>query len=375
VGFALVLAGLAIACGETDVALEAMAPRVNDSSTPSFQTDASAPEASSTLAGLCPSNTCPAGRTTCPNNPFPCAVDLRSDDDNCGACGRYCPRDGAYSRDFGSVTRCIEGECKRICNGGKADCNGLPEDGCETTIDGADKNNCGGCGITCADICIDGSCGCRGGETYCADTGACKDLNADNANCGTCGHVCPSVPQPPPEWGAARACIGGQCGQLGCLPLRFDCNGDLAEEDGDGCEVTGANDPNNCGGCGNVCAPGQTCRGGTCLCPAGSVLCSGLCVQVDDDIANCGACGYRCIGEASATGGPVLRGQPTCEQGVCGYACAQNWGDCDGNIMTGCETNFLDDPLNCGGCGVRCNGIEGQACINGQCAMKPCEVK
>lgn len=329
-------------------------------------------------AGLCPSNTCPAGRTTCPNNPFPCAVDLLSNDDNCGACGRYCPRDSEYSATFGLVTRCIDGECTPICNAGKADCNGRPEDGCETTINGSDKNNCGGCGVTCADICIQGNCGCPAGWTFCSETGTCADLdgkeiNADNNNCGACGRVCPDVPQPPSEWNAIRHCNLGQCGQLWCRPWRLDCNGDLGNEAGDGCETDASSDPNNCGACGKVCAPGQRCSAGKCLCTAGEVNCFGSCVQVEDDIDNCGACRNRCIGERSAPGALVMRGQPICERGVCGYACAQHWGDCDGDVMTGCETNLLDDPLNCGGCGIRCDRVEGQACIDGQCAMKPCD--
>ena len=371
--FALVPASIALACGQRDVALEAPpAPRVNESSTPSFEADASSPEASSTPAGLCPSNTCPDGRTTCPNNPFPCAVDLLSDDDNCGACGRHCPRDEAYKTNFGSVTRCIEGKCARICNDGWADCNGRPEDGCETRIV-ADKNNCGGCGVTCADVCTNGSCGCPNGQTYCAEPKSCNYLDTDNTNCGTCGNVCPDVPQPPPAWNAVRGCNGGQCATLACNWGRLDCNGDLGDEAGNGCETNADNDPNNCGACGNVCDPGQSCLNATCLCPAGSVLCLSKCVQLDDDIDNCGACGNRCIGERTAPGAVELRGQPTCEGGVGGYECAQDWGDCDGDVVTGCETNFLDDPLNCGGCGIRCVGIEGQACINGQCAMKPCD--
>ena len=55
------------------------------------------PEAGA-FVGMCPSNECPAGRMTCPNDPFPCGVDLTSDDDNCGACGVRCPHDKPSSR-------------------------------------------------------------------------------------------------------------------------------------------------------------------------------------------------------------------------------------------------------------------------------------
>ncbi len=37
-------------------------------------------------------------------------------------------------------------------------------------------------------------------------------------------------------------------------------------------------------------------------------------------------------------------------------------------------SNTQADPLNCGACGVRCDGVEGQACVDGQCLMKECGV-
>ena len=46
-------------------------------------------------------------------------------------------------------------------------------------------------------------------------------------------------------------------------------------------------------------------------------------------------------------------------------SCSPNWGDCDGLADNGCETNFLRDPYNCGGCGVVCP--TGQACVFGTC--------
>ena len=46
-------------------------------------------------------------------------------------------------------------------------------------------------------------------------------------------------------------------------------------------------------------------------------------------------------------------------------SCSPNWGDCDGFAGNGCETNFLRDPYNCGGCGVVCP--TGQACVSGTC--------
>ena len=220
------------------------------------------PSESGAAVGLCPSNECPAGRVTCPNDPFPCSVDLSSDDDNCGACGVRCPHDDAFVDRFSGAMRCTGGTCGLVCLEAYADCNGLPEDGCEVKIAGPganDVNNCGACGNVCDDICVDGACGCPGGGTMCPD-GLCHDLDREDDNCGACGNVCPESTDPPfpPEWNMIRACRGRACNQVSCAPGQADCNGDASKPDGDGCETSTLFDADNCGGCGNKCAPGET---------------------------------------------------------------------------------------------------------------------
>lgn len=67
-------------------------------------------------------------------------------------------------------------------------------------------------------------------------------------------------------------------------------------------------DANNCGGCGTVCSPGQSCVGAVCTapsCPTGQTLCSGACKNLQTDTSNCGTCGHAC------TTGQV------CSSGVC----------------------------------------------------------
>ncbi|MEI8259332.1 MAG: fibrinogen-like YCDxxxxGGGW domain-containing protein [Deltaproteobacteria bacterium] len=55
----------------------------------------------------------------------------------------------------------------------------------------------------------------------------------------------------------------------------------------------------------------------------------------------------------------------TCAAGVCGAACVENYGDCDGNAANGCETDLRSTTANCGRCGVTCGG--GQVCAAGVC--------
>ena len=64
------------------------------------------------IVGACATNECPPDRTTCPNNPFPCSVDLKSDDTNCGACGQACPD----LTDIFAVSHCVDGTCQVGCS-------------------------------------------------------------------------------------------------------------------------------------------------------------------------------------------------------------------------------------------------------------------
>jgi hypothetical protein len=353
-------------------------PLVVPSSQPPVADDAA-------TGGSCPSSACPEGRTSCPNNPFPCGVDLRFDNDNCGECGHHCPRDYTINERFHAVTQCVDGECRLACSSAFGDCNGMPEDGCEIQLSSTtygDKNNCGGCGILCPDVCYNNTCGCPAGESFCTASGRCHDLRSENGNCGECGNVCPpsAHPPPPPSWNATYSCFNKVCDQLICIGRYADCDEDLGDPDGNGCEVDlDRADPNNCGGCGIVCAPGKVCKrlpsGPECVCECGSD-----CFDVDSDFDNCGACGFECPGDRRSLSGVVgaepdpAHGRPVCSQGRCDYRCSPNWGDCDGDIANGCETNFLDDSLNCGGCGIRCEGVEDQPCVKGKCATRDCEI-
>lgn len=333
-----------------------------ESTPPSFvEEDAGAIEAGTPEAALCPTSACQPGRVTCPDSPFLCGVDLSSDDENCGSCGHRCPTLGAVN----AVTKCVEGECKLGCSTARMDCNGLAEDGCEVDVT-RDAKNCGLCGNACP-----ANFACSSGECVC---------NIPDS-CGACGDVCPPDEEPPfpDEWNMMRSCVSGACNVPVCAQFFADCNLDSGNPASDGCETNVSSDPKNCGGCGVECGAEEYCmvidQRPTCVCPCGA-----SCFSLSDDIDNCGACGFACPGDARSVkmtttpnGDPdPAHGKPVCVTGICDYKCSANWGDCDGNIDNGCETDLRRDPHNCGACGVRCEGVEGQACIDGQCAMQEC---
>ena len=77
-----------------------------------------------------------------------------------------------------------------------------------------------------------------------------------------------------------------------------------------------ASDPNHCGRCGNVCATGFGCSGGTCVC-------------APTDVKNCGLCDKACAFPNAVS---------KCALGQCAVAsCTPGFVDCDGNAANGCE--------------------------------------
>lgn len=123
---------------------------------------------------------------------------------------------------------------------------------------------------------------CASGLTNCS--GACVDLSSDYLNCGGCGSACPSAG---PNV-ATIECIGGTCVQTACDPGYANCYGGLDCTDL-------SQDPDNCGGCGNVCETG--------VCASGA--CTAAEVAVDDPAAVAGSGGNA---TASASGGAVVIG-------------------------------------------------------------------
>ncbi len=148
---------------------------------------------------------------------------------------------------------CTAGSCElTTCDEGFEDCDGVESTGCEVEL-AANALHCGACDAACPEgpagraSCVMGSCGlsCDAGMEDCDGdpiTGCEADPMTDIRNCGGCGIRC--APRP----NTAATCIAGSCG-VECLDGFVDCDGMAAN----GCEIQTAEDPANCGSCGNAC--------------------------------------------------------------------------------------------------------------------------
>ena len=133
---------------------------------------------------------------------------------------------------------------------------------------------------------------------------------------------------------------GGTC-KLGLSPCGTSC-------------VDPLSDPNNCGGCGVVCAAGKVCQGATCVsaCSPSYTSCGGACVQLDVNDQHCGSCDSSCSGDQH------------CGNSAC-FTCPANTTACYSQSGYWSCADFSQDNLNCGRCGNRCSN--GQTCSSGVC--------
>jgi alpha-tubulin suppressor-like RCC1 family protein len=289
-----------------------------------------------------------------------CEVDLMSNQANCGTCGNFC------SAPHG-VSACNSGMCEiELCLPGWDDCTAEP--GCETSVTSVVE--CGSCGNDCsllanvADVWCDGeSCrinACAGDTADCdgnPNNGCETDLSNSPENCGACANFCGSP-------GQSGVCTSGSCD---CSPGFEDCDGSPFN----GCEANLDTDPDHCGGCGASCnvpfqnGMGQCIAGGCEVdCNPGWDDCAGdadplTCETGLGSSTDCGGCGVTCAGGLHTSGfcGPGIT--PTCQ-----YQCDPGWSNCDGTPET-CEADVQADENNCGGCGIACGA--GGVCTNGQC--------
>lgn len=217
--------------------------------------------------------------------------------------------------------------------------------------------------------CVETSCPapwatCPGKDGLCT-----TDTSRDVDHCGACGNACP---QPQRSLHSTALCSHSACA-IACDPLFADCNHDPV----DGCEVSVADDPKNCGGCGLACKDGEICWRGACGCPKGFATCGNECVDTQNDDSACGACDKPCQPPDASSPewkcGPGVQPPQTtwgCTGGGCKITCKGVYGDCNDDLCKdGCETDLDGDPKNCGACGHACDA--GQDCLHGTCICPP----
>jgi hypothetical protein len=274
----------------------------------------------------------------------------------------------------GPIDKPINGKCSEgmtMCSGA---CVNLRTDG----------NNCGACGFSVpfGETCVNGQFSsslvqsnktattittgkqvtCPSGQTSCS--GTCRNILTDTANCGSCSTTCPS----------GQTCQGGRCVLAGTaapvvsttvpstLVVDLMCSG-RETACGNSC-VNLFTDKKNCGVCGRTCGNQQICvnaRCGPACMESGTTLCNDKCVDLDTDMENCGACGTEC-----KTFLPNAKGS-LCSSGECKISgCKADYADCDKNIVNGCEVYLRTSASNCGSCGKTCPS--GQVCYNMKCS-------
>jgi len=114
-----------------------------------------------------------------------------------------------------------------------------------------------------------------------------------------------------------------------------------------------------CGGTGGACGAGTQCCGDA---PAGT------CVDTQTSTLHCGTCRTDC----TALTGARQNVTPGCERGACVYSCLAPFGDCDGNVANGCETDTGRSLAHCGGCGRACGSGPGQIGVSPSCTAGEC---
>lgn len=306
--------------------------------------------------------TCLAGSGDCDNDRSNgCETDLTTTTTHCGACGMACSIPNGAAACAGAACA-VAG-----CNAGFGDCDLNPANGCETNL-GQTAAHCGRCGQACVlshatAVCRGGSCAigtCDTGFGDCdgdPDNGCETDTRSNANHCGGCRQACTFA-------NAGAACVNGTCALGMCITGFGDCDRNATN----GCETDTRTSAAHCGGCGQPCAMGTACGAMTCAttCPPGTTNCSSSCVDTATDVNHCGGCGQPCARPNAF---------PSCRGGVCGVmTCRPPWGNCDGNDTNGCETDTNVTLAHCGACGRACNLAHATArCNAGVCQVAACD--
>ncbi|MDH5672087.1 MAG: hypothetical protein OEZ06_08055 [Myxococcales bacterium] len=321
--------------------------------------------------GSCSAVSCPDPNTAdCNKDGLPCEVDLLTDASHCGACGAACQFTTATPHASGLV--CAVGLCQPVCDAGYDDCDGDPENGCETALD--TLSDCGSCGVACSianasATCATGSCRvatCAVDFDDCDGDGkSCEQSLATAGHCGSCGNACMLDNAVPSCGGSPGA---RSCQVSSCQEAYFEnCDG----QSGNGCEIDTRSSTGDCGSCGFDCSAQAQVASASCTASSCQFTCStgyADCNSLDDDgcetatttLSDCGDCGVGCSRS---------NGSASCATGSCELTgCDTGFDDCDANPDNGCEP--LNTVTNCGACDAPCLPFQ----ATGDCSTQSCEI-
>ncbi|MGC8927634.1 MAG: choice-of-anchor D domain-containing protein, partial [Myxococcota bacterium] len=207
---------------------------------------------------------CKSGYKDCDNNPDNgCETDILTDLSHCGDCNKRCSTDNTF------LNKCDNGECKIVtCSLGFEDCDKIVSNGCEVDIR-SNNDNCGACGNRCNQnaTCKNSGCQCISGYSNCNGTwsdGCEVNINADVNNCGSCNKKC-NLPNT-----SDVICDSGNCKIVKCATNFGNCD----SNDLNGCESDLRTDSNNCGSCGSKCNNNASCINSSCQCDSGYLNCN-----------------------------------------------------------------------------------------------------
>jgi hypothetical protein len=103
--------------------------------------------------------------------------------------------------------------------------------------------------------------------------------------------------------------------------------------------------------------------GDAAVCPSGTGDClhNNTCIELAST-TYCGACDNDCS-KLGLPFGPNM--QYGCLGATCSTSCVQNFGECNGDVTDGCETDLASSLVHCGVCNHPC--ATGQTCQGGTC--------
>jgi len=298
-------------------------------------------------------------------------VNLCTDVNNCGGCGRVCVL--PHVRNYACVR--TDGMTTGACTAANTACRPATTNGCEPNFYDLDNNPMNGCEYACTPSTPPTET-CDGRDNNC--NGMIDEGNPGGGQtCGTAEGEC--------RTGTTRCSMGRTVCDNEITPSPETCNG--RDDDCNGVTDNAVNqtDTRVGGPCGMT--RGE-CRAGTNACVNGALVCMNAvnsvpetCNGRDDDcdgnvdngIASGGACGMtrgQCrAGTLQCSGGTMVC---TGAVGQTLETCNQLDDDCDGS--TDEDFDKQNDPNNCGVCGRTCTAISNAVtgCMGGNCVLRQC---